>query len=78
MKYPAIFQGSDAVVVTKNDLLAHTNFHVDASRPTGAAGPRGRRSSRSRPLRGEGIAELARWLGRMKDEGGRMNAKCKM
>jgi len=29
VKYPAIFQGSDAVVVTKSDLTPHTNFKLD-------------------------------------------------
>ncbi len=29
VKYPAIFQGSDALFVTKTDLLPHTNFSMD-------------------------------------------------
>ena len=29
VKYPAIFQGADAVVVTKADLAPHTNFKLD-------------------------------------------------
>jgi len=29
VKYPAIFQGADAVVVTKTDLAPHTNFKLD-------------------------------------------------
>ena len=29
VKYPAIFQGSDALIVTKTDLLPHTNFSMD-------------------------------------------------
>lgn len=29
VKYPAIFQGSDAVVVTKSDLTPHTNFQLE-------------------------------------------------
>ncbi len=29
VKYPAIFQGSDALVVTKCDMIGHTNFDVD-------------------------------------------------
>jgi hydrogenase nickel incorporation protein HypB len=28
-KYPTIFQGSDALLITKSDLLPHTNFNVD-------------------------------------------------
>ncbi len=29
VKYPAIFQGADALVLTKLDLLPHTNFNVE-------------------------------------------------
>lgn len=29
VKYPAIFQGSDALFVTKTDLLPHTNFSLE-------------------------------------------------
>jgi hydrogenase nickel incorporation protein HypB len=29
VKYPAIFQGSDALFITKTDLLPHLNFSVD-------------------------------------------------
>jgi hydrogenase nickel incorporation protein HypB len=29
VKYPAIFQGSDALFITKTDLLPHLNFNVD-------------------------------------------------
>ena len=32
VKYPAIFQGSDALFVTKTDLLAHTNFSMERIR----------------------------------------------
>ena len=28
VKYPAIFQGSDALVITKTDLLPYTNFSI--------------------------------------------------
>ena len=29
VKYPAIFQGSDALVLTKTDLLPHSDFSVE-------------------------------------------------
>ena len=34
VKYPAIFQGSDALFITKLDLLPHSNFSLDTSPPT--------------------------------------------
>lgn len=61
-KYPAIFQGSDALVITKTDLLPYIKFDVD--RVTGDM-------SRLAPaaeifqvaaLQGEGIDSLAQWL----------------
>jgi hydrogenase nickel incorporation protein HypB len=62
IKYPAIFQRSDALVITKLDLLPHTNFRVDEA----VAGMR-RLAPEARvfqvaALCGEGIAELADWL----------------
>ena len=62
VKYPAIFQGSDAVVITKIDLLGHTNFRfervaADVKRLAPAAA-----MFRVCALDGEGIAELADWL----------------
>jgi len=62
IKYPAIFQRSHALVITKVDLLPHTNFKLDQA----AAGMR-----RLAPeaaifqvcaLHGEGVAGLADWL----------------
>ncbi len=61
-KYPAIFQGSQAVVITKTDLLPHTNF--DLQRITADV----KRLSPHAPvfevaaLGGEGIADVADWL----------------
>ncbi|MGD0899916.1 MAG: hydrogenase nickel incorporation protein HypB [Thermoguttaceae bacterium] len=62
VKYPAIFQGSDALVLTKTDLLAHTNFRVE--RITADM----KRLAPNAPvfqvsaLTGEGIGPLADWL----------------
>jgi len=61
-KYPSIFQGSQALVVTKTDLLPHTNFKVqrvidDMGRLAPAA-PVFQVSA----LTGEGVAPLADWL----------------
>ncbi|GAG44516.1 unnamed protein product, partial [marine sediment metagenome] len=61
-KYPAIFQGSQALVITKADLLPHLNF--DARRITTDM----KRLAPDAPifqvaaLTGEGIAPLADWL----------------
>jgi hydrogenase nickel incorporation protein HypB len=62
IKYPAIFQGSHALVITKLDLLPHTNFSLervvaDARRlaPAIAIFP-------VSALQREGIAPLAQWL----------------
>lgn len=62
VKYPAIFQRSDALVITKLDLLPYTNFDVDRVR-----GDMGRLAPQARifgvsSIRGEGMDELADWL----------------
>lgn len=62
VKYPAIFQGSQALLVTKTDLLPYTNFRLD--RVTADL----RRLAPQAPifpvsaLKGDGIAEAAEWL----------------
>jgi hydrogenase nickel incorporation protein HypB len=62
VKYPAIFQGSHALIVTKIDLLPHVNFSVERITAD---------MKRLRPeavifcvsaLRGDGIAQAAEWL----------------
>jgi hydrogenase nickel incorporation protein HypB len=62
VKYPAIFQGSDALVISKMDMLPHTNF--DAARITADM-------KRLAPdaaifqvsaLKREGTPELAEWI----------------
>jgi len=61
-KYPAIFQGSQALVITKADLLPHLNF--DARRITADM----KRLAPDAPifqvaaLQDDGIAEVADWL----------------
>ncbi|MCR4411125.1 MAG: hydrogenase nickel incorporation protein HypB [Thermoguttaceae bacterium] len=62
IKYPAIFQGSHAMVITKMDLLPHTNFRVaEAIAGLKRLAPDAR-AFQVAALRGEGIAELAGWL----------------
>ncbi len=62
IKYPAIFQRSDALVITKCDLLAHTNFAVPRVR-----GDMRRLAPEAQvfevaSLHDQGMASLADWL----------------
>jgi hydrogenase nickel incorporation protein HypB len=62
VKYPAIFQRSDALVITKMDLLPHTNFDVQRVR-----GDMHRLAPEAAifevaALRGDGLDALADWL----------------
>ena len=62
VKYPAIFQGSDALIVTKMDLVALTNFQVervvaDVRRLALEAA-----IFQISALRGDGIPALVEWL----------------
>lgn len=61
-KYPAIFQGADALVITKTDLLPHTDF--DVQRITADMRRLAPKAAvfRVAALQGEGIPELADWL----------------
>lgn len=62
IKYPAIFQGSDALVMTKCDLLGHTNF--DPARLAAdyrRLAPDGRVFQVSATT-GNGVAAVAEWL----------------
>lgn len=62
VKYPAIFRGSNALVLTKCDLLPHTNFQVDrAAADMRRLAPEARVFQVS-ALRGDGIPALADWL----------------
>jgi len=62
VKYPAIFQGSDAVVITKCDLVAMTNFKpqrvIEDVKRLAPEIPVFQVSA----LKGDGIADLADWL----------------
>ena len=62
VKYPAIFQSSHALVITKIDLLPHSNFRVqrvvDDMKRLAPAAPVFQVSA----LHGEGIPALADWL----------------
>lgn len=62
VKYPAIFQGSDAVVLTKLDLLEHTNFNpervIDDMQHLAPAVPVFQVSART----GQGLPALAEWM----------------
>jgi hydrogenase nickel incorporation protein HypB len=62
VKYPAIFQGSQALFITKTDLLPHSNFQVpritaDMRRlaPTAEV-------FQVSAVRGDGLASAAQWL----------------
>jgi hydrogenase nickel incorporation protein HypB len=62
VKYPAIFQGSDALLVTKMDLLPHLNFSVERiTADMRRLAPEAAVFCVS-ALRGDGIAEAADWL----------------
>jgi hydrogenase nickel incorporation protein HypB len=61
-KYPAIFQGSDALVISKTDLLPHINFNVDrVIADMKRLAPRAD-TFQVCALSGEGIPALADWL----------------
>ncbi|MFW6169442.1 MAG: hydrogenase nickel incorporation protein HypB [Planctomycetota bacterium] len=62
IKYPPIFQRSDALIVTKTDLLPHVDFDVDKAR-----GDMQRLAPASRMFEisattGQGVPALAEWL----------------
>ena len=62
VKYPAIFQGSDALVLTKSDLLAHTNFRVDRIAADMKRLAPDASVFQVAALRGEGITTAVDWL----------------
>jgi hydrogenase nickel incorporation protein HypB len=62
VKYPAIFQGSDALVVTKSDLAPYLNFNAER-----IAGDMKRLAPESpifqvSALKGDGMTAVAQWL----------------
>jgi hydrogenase nickel incorporation protein HypB len=62
VKYPAIFQGSDALFITKIDLLPHVNFNAERiTADMRRLAPEAAVFQVS-ATRGDGIAEAAEWL----------------
>ena len=61
-KYPVIFQRSDALVITKIDLLPHTDFDVDRVCDDMKRLATDARVFQVSARTGEGIPELADWL----------------
>jgi len=61
-KYPAIFQGSHALLITKADLMPHTNF--DAERITADMKRLAPEAAAFQvaALKGDGVAAVADWL----------------
>lgn len=66
VKYPAIFQGSDALVITKMDLAPHLNFRVE--RITADMNRLAPKSPvmQVAAIKGEGIPAVVQWLARRK------------
>ncbi len=62
IKYPAIFQRSDALVVTKMDLLPYVNFDVHKARDEMKSLAPQARVFQVSATKGDGLAELAGWL----------------
>jgi len=62
VKYPAIFQGSDALVITKIDLLPHLNFSVERITADMRRLAPNAAVFQVSALRGDGIPAAADWL----------------
>ncbi len=62
VKYPAIFQRSDALVVTKMDLLPHTNFDIERARGDMRRLAPGAAVFEVSAINGDGIDGLTDWL----------------
>jgi hydrogenase nickel incorporation protein HypB len=62
IKYPAIFQRSDALVITKLDLLPYLNFDLDKARADMLRLAPEARIFIVSAKTGEGLSELAAWL----------------
>ncbi|MEN6458355.1 MAG: hydrogenase nickel incorporation protein HypB [Thermoguttaceae bacterium] len=70
VKYPAIFQGSDALFITKIDLLPHLDFNVERiTADMRRLNPQAAVFQVS-AVRGDGIAEAADWLAARCGSGG--------
>ena len=69
VKYPAIFQGSDALVISKTDLLPYTNFSIpritaDMKRLAPDAP-----AFQVAALKREGTQKLAEWIAETRSSG---------
>jgi hydrogenase nickel incorporation protein HypB len=62
IKYPAIFQRSDALLITKMDLLPHCRFDVQKAREDMRRLAPDAKIFEVSALHGDGIAEVADWL----------------
>ena len=62
IKYPAIFQRSDALLITKMDLLPHCNFDVQKAREDMRKLAPDAKIFEVSALHGDGISDVADWL----------------
>ena len=62
IKYPAIFQRSDALIITKIDLLPHLNFDVERARADMKRLAPDAQVLEVSAITGEGMSALADWL----------------
>ncbi len=67
VKYPVIFQRSDALIVTKMDLLPHTNFDLERVRSDMKRLASEAEIFAVSAIRGDGMEDLANWLVGKKD-----------
>ena len=64
VKYPAIFQGSDALVISKLDLLPYTNFRTERIAADMKRLAPGAPVFEVAAIKRQGTCELARWIAR--------------
>jgi hydrogenase nickel incorporation protein HypB len=62
IKYPAIFQRSDALLITKMDLLPHCRFDVQKARADMRRLAPDAKIFEVSALHGDGVADIADWL----------------
>jgi hydrogenase nickel incorporation protein HypB len=61
-KYPTIFQRSDALVITKLDLLSYSNFNCDRATTDMKHLNPNAKVFRVSAMTGDGVPRLADWL----------------